>query len=200
MSFTIRRLTAADAAAYRELRLEGLQQHPDGFGSAYEDEADKPLSWTEQRMTDAAVFGGFLRHAEMTTESLDGAAGLIVPQGAKIRHKGALFGMYVRPVARGTGLAAAVVQAVLDHARGVVNEIQLTVSPDNEAALRLYRKAGFVEYAREPRALKVDGKYHDSILMTLPFDLNGRSIPSTDSTDTRPYAPASSPGIRLRAG
>lgn len=170
MSFTIRRLTAADAAAYRALRLEGLQQHPDGFGSAYEDEADKPLSWSEERLSDAAVFGGFLQQEGANTASLDGTAGLVVPRGAKVRHKGALFGMYVRPAARGTGLAAAVVQAVLEHARGVVDEIQLTVSPDNEAALRLYRKAGFVEYAREPRALKIDGKYHDSVLMTLPFD------------------------------
>ncbi len=170
MSFTIRRLTSADAAAYRELRLEGLEQHPDGFGSAYEDEKDKPLSWFGQRLTDAAVFGGFLQRDDANTESLDGTAGLIVPHGAKVRHKGTLYGMYVRPVARGTGLAAAVVQAVLDHARSVVEEIHLTVSPDNEAALRLYRKAGFVEYAREPRALKVDGKYHDSVLMTLPFD------------------------------
>jgi RimJ/RimL family protein N-acetyltransferase len=56
-------------------------------------------------------------------------------------------------------------------AEGVVDEVQLTVSPHNEAASRLYRKAGFVEYAREPRALKIDGKYHDSVLMTLPFDL-----------------------------
>jgi len=173
MPFTVRRLTAADAAAYRELRLEGLRQHPDGFGSAYEDEVDKPASWFGQRLTDATVFGGFLKQEDSNVESLDGTAGLIVPHGTKVKHKGALFGMYVRPVARGTGLAAAVVQAVLDYARGVVEEIQLTVSPDNEAALRLYRKAGFVEYAREPRALKVDGKYHDSVLMTLPFDLKG---------------------------
>ncbi len=172
MSFTIRRLTPADASAYRDLRLEGLEQHPAGFGSAYEDEADKPVAWFEQRLSGAAVFGGFLFRTEANAESLDGTAGLVVPLGAKVRHKGALFGMYVRAVARGTGLAAAVVQAVLDHARGVVDEIQLTVAPDNEAALRLYRKVGFAEYAREPRALKVDGKYHDSILMTLPFDLD----------------------------
>jgi RimJ/RimL family protein N-acetyltransferase len=174
MSFTIRRLTAANAAAYREIRLEGLEQHPAGFGSAFEDEADKPLPWFEQRLTDATVFGGFLSYKKENDRNagatLAGVAGLVVPQGAKLKHKGALFGMYVRPVARGSGLAAALVQAVLDHARGVVEEIQLTVSPDNEAALRLYRGAGFVEYAREPRALKINGKYHDSVLMTLPFD------------------------------
>jgi RimJ/RimL family protein N-acetyltransferase len=75
----------------------------------------------------------------------------------------------VRPAARGTGLALALVQAVLSHARTVVEEVQLTVAPHNEAAHRLYRSVGFVEYAREPRSLKIDGKYHEAVLMTLPF-------------------------------
>jgi RimJ/RimL family protein N-acetyltransferase len=172
MSFTIRRLTAADASSYCEIRLEGLARHPTGFGSAWEDEADKPLAWFEQRLADGMVFGGFLPNENESGDkaTLAGVAGLVVPQGAKLKHKGVLVGMYVRPVARGTGLAAAVVQAVLNHARHVVEEIQLTVAPDNEAALRLYRAAGFVEYAREPRSVKIDGKYHDSLLMTLPFN------------------------------
>jgi hypothetical protein len=29
---------------------------------------------------------------------------------------------------------------------------------------------GFVEYAREPRSLKIDGKYQEAVLMTLPFE------------------------------
>ena len=161
--FTLRRLTAADASAYRDIRLEGLARHPDGFGSAWEDEAEQSLAWFEQRIESAAVFGGFL------SDELAGVASLMVPQGAKLRHKGVLMGMYVRPAARGTGMALALVQAVLSHARMVVEEVQLTVAPHNEAAQRLYRSVGFVEYAREPRSLKIDGKYQEAVLMTLPF-------------------------------
>ncbi|WP_200818901.1 GNAT family N-acetyltransferase [Caballeronia telluris] len=47
--------------------------------------------------------------------------------------------------------------------------VRIHVAPDNEAAIRLYRAAGFEPFAREPRALKIDGVYHDSLLMTLPF-------------------------------
>jgi len=165
MPFTIRRLTAADASAYRDIRLEGLARHPDGFGSAWEDEAEQPLAWFEQRIVNAAVFGGVLNNES----ELAGVAGLMVPQAAKQRHKGALVGMYVRPAARGTGLGLALLQAVLSHARTVVEEVQLTVAPHNEAAQRLYRSVGFVEYAREPRSLKINGKYQESVLMTLPF-------------------------------
>lgn len=165
MPFTLRRLTAADASAYRDIRLEGLARHPDGFGAAWEDEVEQPLALFEQRIVNAAVFGGFLNDEN----ELAGVAGLVVQQGAKQRHKGVLVGMYVRPAARGTGMALAILQAVLTHARTVVEEVQLTVAPHNEAAQRLYRSVGFVEYAREPRSLKIDGKYHESVLMTLPF-------------------------------
>jgi RimJ/RimL family protein N-acetyltransferase len=54
---------------------------------------------------------------------------------------------------------------VLDHARGRVEMVQLTVVSENEAAHRLYRAMGFVEYGYEKRALKQDGKYYDDILM-----------------------------------
>ncbi|SAK91293.1 acetyltransferase [Caballeronia arationis] len=163
-SFTLRRLTPADVAAYRDIRLEGLRLHPDGFGASWDDETIQPLAWFEARIADHAVFGGWLGDG-----TLAGIAGLLVPAGAKLRHKGTLWGMYVRPAARGTGMAAAIVERVLDHARGVVEEVQLVVAPDNEAAIRLYRAAGFEQFAREPRALKIDGIYHDSLLMTLPF-------------------------------
>ncbi|MDR5754177.1 MULTISPECIES: GNAT family N-acetyltransferase [unclassified Caballeronia] len=163
-AFTLRRLTPADSVAYRDIRLEGLRLHPDGFGASYDDEAIEPLAWFEARIADHAVFGGSLPDG-----TLAGIAGLLVPAHAKLRHKGMLWGMYVRPAARGTGLAAAIVARVLEHARDVVEEVQLVVAPDNEAAIRLYRAAGFEPFAREPRALKIDGVYHDSLLMTLPF-------------------------------
>jgi len=70
--FTIRRLTPADASAYRDIRLEGLARHPDGFGSAWEDELGQPLAWFEQRIANAAVFGGFLSDEN----DLVGVAGL----------------------------------------------------------------------------------------------------------------------------
>jgi hypothetical protein len=42
MAWEIRPLLTADAAAFRELRLEALQTYPDCFGSTYETEAAKP--------------------------------------------------------------------------------------------------------------------------------------------------------------
>jgi RimJ/RimL family protein N-acetyltransferase len=78
--------------------------------------------------------------------------------------------MYVRSEARGTGLAAALLQQLIEHARTVVEEIRLTVVASNAAARRLYSAAGFKEYGLERRALKIGCEYYDDVLMALPLN------------------------------
>jgi predicted GNAT family acetyltransferase len=69
--------------------------------------------------------------------------------------------IYVRPEARGTGLAAALVQQVVAHAGPLVEQVCLMVLASNVAARRLYSAAGFEEYGLEWRALKVGSEYYD---------------------------------------
>jgi ribosomal protein S18 acetylase RimI-like enzyme len=77
--------------------------------------------------------------------------------------------MYVRPGARSTGLAASLLQHVIEEARLLVEEIRLTVMASNTAAHRLYSAAGFEPYGLERRALKVGDDYYDDLLMALPL-------------------------------
>jgi ribosomal protein S18 acetylase RimI-like enzyme len=155
----VRRLTPADAALFREVRLEGLRRDPAAFSSTFEDESSREMSSFADRLA-AAVFAAF-RDAELL-----GVAGFYVQPGPKHAHKGTLWGMYVRPHARGAGVGAILVAAVLDHARQHVEQIQLTVISENLAARRLYERFGFEEYGLEKRAAKYRGRYHDDVLMT----------------------------------
>ena len=157
-----RRLEADDVADYRELRLEGLTSHPEAFGASWEDESAKPASWWAERLETSTVFGGWIDESPLL-----GVAGFHVNGAAKRRHKGILWGMYVRPEARGSGLAASLVQRVIEQARTLVEEINLTVVASNAAAHRLYSTAGFEQYGLERRALKIGDAYYDEVFMTL---------------------------------
>jgi ribosomal protein S18 acetylase RimI-like enzyme len=84
-----------------------------------------------------------------------------------LRHKGFIWGMYVRPEARGAGVGRALLQAAIAHATGRVEQLKLDVVADNAAALALYRAAGFIAYGTEPRALKLGEIYLDEVLMAL---------------------------------
>ena len=46
-----------------------------------------------------------------------------------------------------------------------LHKITLTVVTENEAARRLYAKAGFIEYGHQINALKFGGRYYDDVLM-----------------------------------
>jgi ribosomal protein S18 acetylase RimI-like enzyme len=162
--FLLRRLVADDVEAFRKIRLEGLKIDPLAFGSDYQDEVTQPLEFFLTRIVNNAMFGAFLSDG-----ALVGVAGLIVQSGAKVKHRGVLIGMYAQPQVRGTGLARALLDRVLEHARTVVEEVTLKVAVDNASAIRLYRAAGFQVYAREPRELKIGDIYHDSLCMSLRF-------------------------------
>ncbi|MBV8131461.1 MAG: GNAT family N-acetyltransferase [Alphaproteobacteria bacterium] len=157
----IRGLTSADAAAYRDIRLAGLKDSPEAFGSTFGRENAQPLAWFSDRLRNFQVFGAF------RATDLLGIAGFVVREGEKERHKGLLWGMYVRPDARKTGVGRRLVEAVIDFARQRVELLQLSVVSDNEPARRLYARLGFVEYGVEKKSLKHDGRYYDEILMAL---------------------------------
>jgi RimJ/RimL family protein N-acetyltransferase len=172
ISLKVRRLGTSDVEDYRELRLESLKGHPEAFAASWEHEADKPLSWWVERLEKNTVFGGGVNSSRLV-----GVAGLHVQDAVKLQHKGVLWGMYLRPEARGTGLAAALVQQVVEHARTLVEEVCLTVVTSNAAAHRLYSAAGFKEYGLERRALKVGSEYYDEVLMALPLTPRAEPLP-----------------------
>lgn len=160
----VRRLTRADAATFREVRLQGLRDHPEAFTASYADEAAQPLDWFADRLDGGMVFGGG------ADGRIDGVAGLHIPTGEKVRHKGLLWGMYVRAEARGTGLARQLIAAVLDAARGRVEEVMLGVGIGNAAAIGCYRAAGFEVCGLDLRAIKLGDCYIDELQMTIRFE------------------------------
>ena len=164
----IRLLTPADAALYRAIRLEALSAHPEAFASTFAREQEKPLAWFEERLTTSDVFGAFI------DDEIVGVAGFRRQDGPQTMHKADLWGMYVRQSAGRAGLGRRLVDTVIAHAAKRVEKLQLTVASKNEAALRLYAAAGFVEYGREVKALKQNGRYFDEVLMELFVDGSGK--------------------------
>jgi ribosomal protein S18 acetylase RimI-like enzyme len=155
----IRRVTPAEAALYRGIRLEGLQRNPEAFGSTFEFESAQAESWFAERLASSDVLGAW------HDADLVGVVGFRVQQGVKVAHKGVLWGMYVKPEFRKTGAARRLVDALIDMASARVELVQLSVWQGNEAARRLYASAGFVDYGIEINALKQNGVYYNEVLM-----------------------------------
>jgi len=164
----IRLLTPTDAALYRTIRLEALAAHPEAFASTFARERERPLAWFEERLATSDVFGAFI------DDEIVGVAGFRRQDGPQTMHKANLWGMYVRQSVGRSGVGRCLVDTVIAHAAKRVEKLQLSVMSKNEAALRLYKAAGFVEYGREVKALKQNGRYFDEVLMELFVDESGK--------------------------
>jgi ribosomal protein S18 acetylase RimI-like enzyme len=156
----IRRLLPADAAAYQALRLEGFTRHPFQFRVAAEDELGLSLQIVGERLAGTFVAGGFAE------DGLVGIAGLTRFEGAKLRHRALVWGMYVRERARGGGLGHELMRALLAEARSQgIEQVILTVAAENGRARHLYERWGFFVYGTEPGAIKSPEGYLDEVLM-----------------------------------
>jgi ribosomal protein S18 acetylase RimI-like enzyme len=176
---SIRRLAESDAEAFRGIRLAALESAPDAFAAPPGLEAKQPL----------AHFVAMLRNAIVLAVEHDGAlvavARLTPGKPPKEAHKATINGFFVRPEHRGSGLARALMAAVISDAQVKYEQLTLAVGADNPAAIGLYSSLGFTEYGREPRARKSAGVYQDLILMWRPL------TPSQESPDS--LSPGSRP-------
>lgn len=164
----VKGLKPTDAGVYRALMLRGYSEHPDAFTSTFEERATKPIDWWTRRLQDptSITLGAF-----DSGDALIGTVRLEQFQRARERHKIHLAAMYVMKDFAGKGIGRKLVDEALVASRKMsgIELMSLTVTADNLPALRLYAKVGFVEYGREPRAVKVVGQpYLDKLYLWRP--------------------------------
>jgi putative acetyltransferase len=162
MSIIVRRATVNDAAAFARIMgdpavLAGLMQMP------YTNEN----LWAA-RLAEGEVPGKIdLPLAAELDGRVVGTAGLH-PVGAALRRRHVVtLGISVAPEAQRRGVGSALMAAMCDYADRWLGSlrIELTVYTDNESAVGLYRKFGFVvEGTLRGYALR-DGVYVDALAM-----------------------------------
>lgn len=159
----IRKLAAADAAAYRTLRLEALEQDADAFGASLEDALKAPVSQTADKLSSshASTFGAFLNG------ELVGNVTLSRETGAKLLHRASVYAVYVTRSARGRGIARHLMEELIEAAVASkeIEQLYLAVSRGNAPALKLYENLGFEKYGIDVRAMKTGSRYIDEELM-----------------------------------
>jgi RimJ/RimL family protein N-acetyltransferase len=162
----VRRLEVADAEAFVVLRREALANDPFAFAASPED--DRGLLVEEVRVflanrAEQAVFGGF------DGGQLAGIVGLYRENKLKRRHIAHVWGVYVTPSMRGRGLARAMMEALVAHARTCegLELVELSAATSTPAPIRLYESLGFRAWGVEKNAIKWNDAYADDVQMVL---------------------------------
>jgi ribosomal protein S18 acetylase RimI-like enzyme len=159
--FMVRRLSPDDVDGYLAIRREAPERSPEAFLATAQEEAARSREQVVEGLGRVVIFGA------VAGNEIVGMVGFRRFDMEKARHKGVVWGTYVRPAHRGKGVARALMEAVIAHARGEVEMLGLSVVTTNASARRLYESLGFVAYGTEIRAMKLGETYYDEIHMAL---------------------------------
>ncbi|ORT58942.1 GNAT family N-acetyltransferase [Streptomyces sp. CB03238] len=160
MEHVIRPVRADEWRKAREIRLAALQDPaaPLAFLDTYEAAVARPDAHWQERAAGAAEDSESAHQfvAEAPDGSWEGTVTVLVERpGGDIRFGEApvvdqthVVGVYVRPEARGAGLADALFRAAVEWSWSLggapIQRVRLYVHERNERAAAFYRKAGFV--------------------------------------------------------
>jgi GNAT superfamily N-acetyltransferase len=126
-----------DAVSLKAIRLEALADTPEAYGSTYEEVS----AWPDERWL--AVAGQW----RYVLGALDAAVAGLARGGFNDQRPGThwLYGMYVSPGARGTGLAHLLVERVGEWAKGDgATDLYLHVGESVARARAFYAREGFM--------------------------------------------------------
>ncbi|MDX2140137.1 MAG: GNAT family N-acetyltransferase [Chloroflexota bacterium] len=163
-NITIRLATIHDTQAFIALRLKALKDHPEAFGSDYEDALARPDEFWQQRLTESdynAIYVAVSPEAELI-----GMTGISRYEGKKIQHNASIVSVYIDPAWRGLRLTEHLIETCVEWARRHdVRILRLGVAVTNTAAIRAYTRAGFSIYGIEQEVIFTGGVYYDELSM-----------------------------------
>jgi ribosomal protein S18 acetylase RimI-like enzyme len=141
----IRKLTAADAAAFRELRVEMCAAHPEAFGQTPEEVAEMAEEKFIEWMTPSDVFPEKFVLGAFEGDRMLGSAAFRRDNAIKESHRGWIWSVYTRPEARGQGLGRQLMTQLIEETRKMegMEILTLVVALPQTAARTLYTSLGF---------------------------------------------------------
>ncbi|GGL42994.1 GNAT family N-acetyltransferase [Phycicoccus endophyticus] len=169
---SVRALGAEDWEQYRSMRLTALRESPEAFVAKLADEESEPEAFWRARME---------RSTRLLAERDGEALGIASVGEVGEDHEGhaQLFGLFVRPEARGTGVAAALVRAgarvATEQGR---TQLYYWVGTDNGRAVAFASSFGFRPTGtRRPMRVVSEDDGEEEIAMTLPLSGDRGGMP-----------------------
>ena len=173
---TVRALGEDEWEQYRSVRLRALEDSPDAFVASADEERAYDEDFWRKRMRRSQRLVAEQDGAPVGVASVGQAREDAEKDNAKVAE---LFGLWVTPEARGTGVATQLVQAGADAARAQGrSHLAYWVGADNGRAVAFASGFGFRPTdSRRPMRVKGGEDDEDEIAMILPLG-EDRGVPT----------------------
>lgn len=161
---TVRPFAPGEATRLRTIRREALATDPQAFSSSLVEEWDMADDELEAWIEDSLIIGAF------SGQEAVGMAGLRRLSRHKVSHRAELWGVYLRPDWRGSGMLDRMLDVMVEVCDRGIRQFELNVVSSSPVALAAYRRNGFRETGRIPQAALADGRFVDEIIMIRRLD------------------------------
>lgn len=160
----IRQLDEEDVETYRDIRLEMLKNHPESFGTSYEDSSKEGLEFFLSMIQKSQIYGAF------DGENLVAVSGIYIRDGAKLCHAASIWGVYVQPNYRGKRLSQELIKKSIEGLESDIEQVFISASSENDRAIKIYNDLGFEQWGIAPKSRKHNGQYFDDVNMVKFLD------------------------------
>jgi ribosomal protein S18 acetylase RimI-like enzyme len=145
MDGDVRRIRIGEWRQYRELRLEALQDAPLAFEEQYPESLARPDEFWQDRVDGSASGAESSMFVAVHAGRFVAKAACFVESDVGDHVSTRIVGVYVTPRLRGSGVAEALLAAVIRWAREEprADRIRLFVTQTNDRATAFYRRIGF---------------------------------------------------------
>lgn len=182
-SFTVRTLGGDDWQTYRDVRLTALRESPEAFAATASGENEVDENEWRARMD---------RSRRLLAEAEDGAPAGVVSLRTDTSDEeeqfGELFGLWVKPELRGSGVGVRLLEAVLQQARKEgLSSVVYWVGTDNARGVGFASGHGFLptEHRRPMHPNSADTESTEEAAFVYPIASDSTTVPSS-VLDTRP--------------
>ena len=172
---SVRVLDESEWSLYRDIRLRALAESPASFTATLADEADRDDQFWRDRMT---------RSYRLLAERGEVPQGIVsLGPDEQDTAQAEVFGLYVVPEARSTGVSWRLVEAAADLAiQAGYTELYYWVGTDNGRAIGFGKNFGFrTTDRRRPARLSDFHQGEDEIAMVLWLEPDTTSVPNPTS-------------------
>jgi ribosomal protein S18 acetylase RimI-like enzyme len=167
---TVKALGGEDWQAFREVRLAALRESPEAFASSYDTEVDYDEDLWRVRLA---------RSERLLACDGDEPVGMVSLGQAEEDGVAELFGMWVSPSRRGSGVAWSLTHAAALHARAAGRRaLKLWVSTDNGRAVAFFSSYGF-RPTDQRRPMTTDAEVEE-LAMVVPLGDDPGWVPTTE--------------------
>ena len=163
----LRNAELSDAEAFQEYFT--LAHSETDFLTTYPDESKRNLEQTAEWLKVTKESDSDIEICAFVDGRLVGSAGnSIIHNREKTRHR-AEFGISIIKEFWGLGIGSILTRECIECAKKAgFLQLELEVVAENENAIKLYQKYGFVEFGRNPRGFKTrEEKWQELVLMRL---------------------------------